>query len=116
MTGGVPGGVVGGSVPSGSGTGPVVRVGANMQPPRKIKDVKPVYPAGALPSRSQGAVVIEATIGTDGKVTAVKVIHSVPALDQAAIDAVKQWEYTPSILNGAPVAVVMTVVVNFAMQ
>ena len=116
VTGGVPGGVVGGSLASGSGTGTLIRVGANMQPPRKIKDVKPVYPAGALPARSQGAVVIEATIGTDGKVTAVKVIHSVPALDQAAIDAVRQWEYTPSFLNGAAVSVVMTVVVNFAMQ
>jgi protein TonB len=116
VAGGVPGGVVGGSVPSGSGTGTVVRVGANMQPPRKIKDVKPVYPAGALPSRSQGAVVVEATIGPDGKVTAVKVIHSVPALDQAAIDAVRQWEYTPSMVNGVAVSVIVTVVVNFAMQ
>jgi protein TonB len=49
-------------------------------------------------------------------VQSTKVIHSVPALDQAALDAVRQWEYTPSMLNGAPVAVIMTVVVNFAMQ
>jgi protein TonB len=100
----------------GPGTGAPVRVGAKMQPPRKIKDVKPIYPDGALPSRSQGAVVIEATIGPDGKVKEVKVIHSVPALDQAAIDAVRQWEYTPSMLNGVAVSVIMTVVVNFAMQ
>jgi len=87
-----------------------------MQPPRKIKDVKPVYPVGALPSRSQGAVIIEATIGADGKVQDTKIVHSVPSLDQAAIDAVRQWEYTPPMLNGVAVAVVMTVVVNFAMQ
>jgi len=116
VAGGVVGGVVGGAPPSGSGTGAPVRVGAKMQPPRKLKDVKPIYPDGALPSRSQGAVVIEATIGTDGKVKDVKVIHSVPALDQAAIDAVRQWEYTPSMLNGVAVSVIMTVVVNFAMQ
>ena len=90
--------------------------GVNVQPPRKIKDMKPVYPDGALPSRSQGAVVVDAVIGPDGKVQSVKVIHSVPGLDQAAVDAVRQWEYTPSLLNGVAVAVVMTVVVNFAMQ
>ena len=116
VAGGVPGGVVGGSAPSGSGTGTAVRVGANLQPPRKIKDVKPVYPAGVLPSRTQGSVVIDVTIGPDGKVRNVKLLHSVPALDQAAIDAVRQWEYTPSLVNGVAVAVIMTVVVNFAMQ
>jgi protein TonB len=116
VPGGVVGGVVGGAVASGTGTASVVRVGASMQPPKKIKDVKPVFPAGALPSRSQGVVVIEAVIGTDGKIQDTKVLHSVPGLDQAAIDAVRQWEYTPSFLNGVAVAVVMTVVVNFAMQ
>jgi len=118
VPGGVVGGVVGGAIASGNGTAAphVVRVGANMQPPKKTKDVKPVYPLGALPSRSQGAVVIEAIIGVDGRIQDAKVLHSVPGLDQAALDAVRQWEYTPSMLNGAPVAVVMTVVVNFAMQ
>lgn len=115
VAGGVPGGGVGGT-PGGTGTAVPVRVGANMQAPRKIKHVEPVYPAGALPARSQGAVVIEAVIGPDGKVKDVKVIHSVPALDQAALVAVRQWEYTPPVLNGVAVAVLMTVVVNFAMQ
>ena len=115
VAGGVPGGVVGGT-PGGTGTATLARVGVNVQPPRKIKDMKPVYPDGALPSRSQGAVVVDAVIGPDGKVQSVKVIHSVPGLDQAAVDAVRQWEYTPSLLNGVAVAVVMTVVVNFAMQ
>jgi len=115
VAGGVPGGVVGGT-PGGTGTATLPRVGVNIQAPRKIKDVRPVYPDGALPSRAQGAVVVEAVIGPDGKIQAAKVIHSVAGLDQAALDAVRQWEYTPSMLNGVAVAVVMTVVVNFTMQ
>jgi protein TonB len=120
VTGGVAGGVVGGvgNVVSGSGPpGPItVRVGTHMKPPRKTKDVKPVYPPGALPTRAQGAVIIEALIGPDGKVHEAHVVHSVPSLDQAALDAVRRWEYEPSLLNGVAVAVIMTVVVNFALQ
>ena len=61
-------------------------------------------------------VIIEATIGADGKVIDTKVLRSVPMLDQAALDAVRQWEFTPTLLNGAPVPVVMTVTVNFKLQ
>ncbi len=75
-----------------------------------------MYPVDALPTRAQGAVLIEAIIGVDGKVQDAKVLHSIPSLDQAALDAVRQWEYEPSLLNGVPVAVVMTIVVNFALQ
>jgi protein TonB len=78
--------------------------------------VKPVYPAIAQSARVQGVVILEATIGTDGRVTDVKVLRSIPLLDQAAIDAVKQWQYTPTTLNGQPVPVIMTVTVNFALQ
>lgn len=120
VPGGVAGGVVGGvgNVVSASGPpGPItVRVGSQMKPPRKIKDVKPVYPAGVLPTRAQGSVIIEALIGADGKVHEAHVVHSVPSLDQAALDAVRQWEYEPPRLNGVAVAVIMTVVVNFALQ
>jgi len=124
VEGGVPGGIAGGVVggtgnaPSAAGRpGPIVmRVGTAMKAPRKIKHVKPEYPPSALPMRAQGAVLIEALIGTDGKVQSATVLHSVPALDQAALDAVRRWEYEPSFLNGAPVAVMMTVVVNFALQ
>jgi len=123
MAGGVPGGVVGG-IAGGVGsaqtgqTGPlVVRAGAGFKAPRKIRDAKPVYPAGALPLRAQGAVLIEATIGPDGRVQDARVLHSVvPLLDQAALDAVRQWAYEPSLLNGEAVSVIMTVVVNFALQ
>lgn len=124
VEGGVPGGIAGGAVggvgnaPAGSGVPGliVVRAGNDIKPPRKIKDVKPVYPVDALPTRKQGAVLIEALIGTDGKVREAKVLHSVPSLDQAVLDAVRQWEYEPSLLNGKPVAVLMTIVVNFALQ
>ncbi len=90
-----------------------VRVGGQIMPPRKIKDVTPVYPEIARSTRVSGAVTIEATIGPDGKVIDAKVVHSVPLLDQAALDAVKQWEYLPTLLNGVPVPILMTVTVNF---
>ena len=90
-----------------------VRVGGQIKPPTKVKDVKPVYPAIAQSARVSGAVTIEATIGEDGKVTDAKVVRSVPLLDQAALDAVRQWEYMPSLLNGVPVPVLITVTINF---
>jgi TonB family protein len=93
-----------------------VRVGGKVRPPKKIKDVKPVYPEAAKTARVAGIVIIEATIGADGKVIDTKVLRSVPMLDQAAINAVRQWEFTPTLLNGAPVPVVMTVTINFTLK
>lgn len=90
-----------------------LRIGGHIKAPSKIKDVKPVYPAVAQAARVGGEVTVEATIGPDGKVVDVKVVRSVPLLDQAALDAVRQWEYTPTLLNGVPVPVVMTVKINF---
>ena len=98
-------------------TGPY-RVGGigGIKPPRRIKDVKPAYPLEALSARAHGNVIIEATIGADGKVQHTSVVHSIATLDQAAVDAVRQWEYMPSTLNGVAVAVIMMVVVNFTIQ
>jgi TonB family protein len=93
-----------------------VRVGGQIRPPTKIKDVKPVYPAIAQSARVGGTVTIEATIGTDGKVTDARVVRSIPLLDQAALDAVRQWEYLPTLLNGVPVPVLTTITINFARQ
>ena len=90
-----------------------VRVGGRIKAPEKIKDVKPVYPAIAQSARVVGTVTIEATIGPDGKVIDAKVVRSIPMLDQAALDAVRQWEYTPALLNGKPVPVVINVTINF---
>jgi protein TonB len=58
---------------------------------------------------------MEATIGADGKVSDVRVLRSIPLLDQAAMDAVRQWEYAPTVLNGTPVPVLMTVTLNFTL-
>ena len=80
---------------------------------QRNQDVKPVYPAAARSARVAGAVTIEMTIGPDGKVIDAKVVRSIPLLDQAALDAVRQWAYTPSLLNGVPVPVLVTVTVNF---
>ena len=78
-----------------------------------MNDVKPVYPAIALKAGVSGAVIIEATIGADGKVIDAQVLRSIPMLDEAALDAVRQWEYRPTFLNGVAVPVVMTVTINF---
>ena len=92
-----------------------VRVGGDIQAPRKIKDVKPVYPAEAQQARVQGIVIIEATIDPTGKIGDAVVKRSIPLLDAAALQAVRQWEFTPTIVNGVAVPVIMTVTVNFAM-
>ena len=124
VEGGVPGGVLGGVV-GGLPTAPPpppppasapVRVGGNIKPPNKVKDVRPIYPPIAQSARVSGVVIIEATIGADGKVKDAKVLRSIPLLDQAAVDAVKQWQFTPTLLNGVPVPVIMTVTVNFTLQ
>jgi protein TonB len=90
-----------------------VRPGGRILPPKKVKDVKPVYPALAQSAHITGSVTIEATIGTDGKVIDARVVHSIPLLDQAALDAVQQWEYLPTKLNGKNVPILVTVTINF---
>ena len=93
-----------------------MRVGGNIQQPKKTKDVKPVYPTIAQSARVQGIVIIEATIGTNGRVAEARVLRSIPLLDQAALDAVRQWEFTPTLLNGQPTAIIMSVTVNFTLN
>ena len=70
----------------------------------------------AQQARIEGTVVLEATIGTDGRVTGVRVVRSKPLLDQAAMDAVMQWRFTPTLLNGVPVPVLLTVHVTFTLS
>lgn len=93
-----------------------VRPGGQIRFPAKTHDAAPVYPAFAQAARVSGIVIIQATIGVDGAVEDVAVLRSVPLLDQAALAAVRQWRYTPTRLNGEPVAVVMTVTVNFELR
>jgi protein TonB len=92
-----------------------VRVGGNIKPPAKIRDVKPVYPPIAMESKVQGVVVIEITIDTAGNVMTAKILRGQPLLDQAALDAVQQWQFQPTLLNGTPVPVIMTATVNFSL-
>jgi TonB family protein len=89
-------------------TGPV-------KPPVKLKHVAPVYPAEAQSKRIEGVVILELTIDPAGKVTMVNVLRSIPALDQAAVDAVRQWEFAPTLLNGKPTAVTMDVSLTFSL-
>jgi len=63
----------------------------------------------------QGIVIMEVIVGQDGSVSDAQVIRSVPMLDQAALEAVRQWGFTPTLLNGMPVSVIMTVTVNFSL-
>ena len=85
-------------------------------PPKMVKHVEPIYPEAARQARIQGVVVVEATIGPDGKVRDAKVITSIPQLDEAALAAVRQWEYEPTIVRGVASPVIMTVKVNFSLS
>ena len=116
VEGGVPGGVVGGVVgglPVVAPPAAPVRVGGDIREPRKLRHVPPVYPDMALAARVQGVVILECTISPQGRVQDVKVLRSIPLLDEAAIEAVKQWVYSPTLVGGVPVSVVMTVTVRF---
>jgi protein TonB len=119
VEGGVPGGVVGGvvgGIPDAPPPTQAVRVGGQIKEPKKLKNVNPVYPDIAKQARVQGVVILECTISPQGKVSDVKVLRGIPLLDAAAQEAVKQWVYTPTLLNGVPVPVIMTVTVNFKLS
>lgn len=93
-----------------------VRVGGQIRSPEKVQDVAPIYPVIAQQARVEGVVIIEALIGTDGRVQDARVLRAEPLLDQAALTAVRQWVYRPTLLNGIPVPVVMTVTVRFSLK
>jgi protein TonB len=119
VEGGVPGGVVGGVVgglPDAPPPPAAVRVGGQIKEPKKLKNIAPVYPDIAKQARVQGVVILECTISPQGKVTDVKILRGIPLLDASAVEAVKQWVYSPTLLNGVPVPVIMTVTVNFRLS
>lgn len=93
-----------------------IRPGGLIRPPTKVVHVAPEYPQIARASRIQGVVIIEATIDSRGNVASAAVLRSIPLLDQAALDAVRQWKFTPTLLNGTAVPVIMTVTVNFTLS
>lgn len=89
------------------------RKAADVQPPVKIKDVAPVYPSIARAAGVEGTVTIVAGIDANGNVVSTNVLRSVPLLNQAALDAVKEWQYEPQRVGGKAVPSVVTVNVNF---
>lgn len=118
VEGGVPGGVVGGIVgglPDAPPPPQPVRVGGAIKAPKKIRHVDPVYPRIAAVAHVQGIVVLECLLSPEGRVAEVKVLQGIPLLDEAAVQAVRQWVFTPTLFNGVPVPAIMTVNVRFAM-
>jgi periplasmic protein TonB len=97
---------------SGPGQGPL-RPGGDLEPPTKLRHVTPTYPELARRAGVQGVVVLECVIDPSGHVADVKVLRGHPLLEPAAVDAVRQWIYTATRLNGVPVAVLLTVTVRF---
>lgn len=93
-----------------------VHVGGLIQPPKRVVDAAPIYPPIALAARKEGLVILEAVIDERGEVREVRVLRSEKLLDRAAMDAVKQWRFTPTLLNGQPVPIVMTVTVGFTLN
>ena len=93
--------------------GAPVRVGGTIRPPERLVYVPAVYPEQARAADTRGVVILEIVIGPDGSVSDAKVLRSIPLLDQAALDAARQWRYAPTLLNGNPVPVIMTVTVSF---
>jgi periplasmic protein TonB len=119
VVGGVAGGVEGGVIaevpePEPPPSAPV-RVGGKIKEPKKLKNVAPEYPDIAKQARVQGVVVLEAIIDPSGRVDNVRVLRGIPLLNEAAVNAVRRWVYSPTLLNGVPVPVIMTVTVNFTL-
>lgn len=102
--------------PAAPATSAPVNIGGNIRQPSRIKYVTPVYPVIARNAGVEGLVMIEAVISTDGKVESTRVVRSHPLLEDAAVSAVRGWEYTPTLLNGRPTAVIMTVTVRFTLK
>jgi protein TonB len=94
-----------------------LRAGGDVKRPLKVRDAAPAYPPLARAAHVEGVVIIEATIGPDGQVQDARILRSAnPLLNAEALDAVRRWEYTPTLLNGIPVAIVMTVTVDFRLR
>lgn len=90
-----------------------LRVGGDIQSAKLIRRVEPIYPLLALKARVQGSVLLHATIGETGRIVEIKVVKGHPLLRESAVDAVRQWIYSPTLLNGEPMAVVTEISVNF---
>ena len=119
VAGGVLGGIVGGAAPPPPPPRPVqtgpVRIGGNVMQAKAIDRVQPTYPAIARAAHVQGTVVLHAIIAKDGTVQQLQLVSGPPLLVNAAMDAVRQWRYSPTELNGEPVEVDTTIQVVFTL-
>mgnify|MGYP006268619849 CR=1 FL=1 len=120
QAGGVLGGIIGGAMSSSLPPPPKeapkrIRVGGQVQQASLINKVTPIYPALAKQARIQGTVRLHAIIAKDGSVQELQVMGGHPLLVQAALDAVRQWRYRPTLLNGEPVEVDTTIDVVFTL-
>ena len=125
MPGGVIGGVVGGFEPLAPPPPPPppppaprgpIRIGGQIKEPALIYRVEPVYPGVAVSANIEGTVILEAIVDEEGRVETVKVLRSLSVLDKPAIDAVKQWRYSPVLLNGKPEKFILTVAITFRLE
>ncbi|MGH9219138.1 MAG: energy transducer TonB [Vicinamibacterales bacterium] len=119
LPGGVIGGIAGGFEHAPPPPPPVkaapVRVGGEISAPQLIHRVEPQYPPIAVNAQIEGMVILEATVGTNGAVQDARVLRSHGVLDEAAVEAVRQWRYEPLRLNGVPTPFVLTVTVSFSL-
>ena len=131
VEGGIPGGVVGGVVgglpeappppppppPPPAAPRTPVRIGGQITQPQLVKRVEPEYPPLAVKAHIQGVVILEATVGEEGEVQDVRLLRSVnPVIDREAERALRQWRYSPLVLNGIRVPFVLTVTLSFYLE
>jgi protein TonB len=109
VVGGVPGGVLGGVI-GGTGDGPVMDYD---QPPRPIKITRPQYPQEAFVKKIEGTVIVEILIDSTGAVVRARILTSIPALDAAALQTVREWRFAPAIKHGRPVSTIAQAPVTF---
>jgi protein TonB len=126
VEGGVPAGIVGGIVggvdvppppppPPPAPQGPI-RIGGEIKEPALVHRVEPIYPPYAVSANIEGVVILEATVDREGRIEELRVLRSHPVLEKAAMEAVRQWRYSPVLLNGKPERFILTVVVTFKLQ
>ena len=119
QAGGVLGGIIGGSGPGLPPPPPKpqqrIRVGGNVQAAKMIRQVQPIYPQIAKTAHVSGTVVLHAVIAKDGSVQELQYISGPPLLIKSAMDAVREWRYQPTLLNGEPVEVDTTISVIFTL-
>ena len=93
-----------------------IRLHSGIRAPQRVFNVTPAYPAVARSAHVEGLVIIEATLDEHGNVVRTQVLRSIQLLDDAAVQAVRQWKFSPTLLNGVAVPIVMTVTVNFMLN